>query len=160
MQSMTLQDAVKDFLAHRRIAVAGVSRDGKQQPANAIYRKLKAAGYEVFAINPNSTTVEGDPCYPNLESVPGGVDGVVAATPPAGTEQLVRECADLGIQRLWMHRGIGAGSVSEEAVEEARQRGVRVIPGACPMMFVPPVDPFHACLRGVKRMTGNLPEPV
>jgi uncharacterized protein len=156
---MSLQEAVDDFLAQRRIAVAGVSRNGKL-PANAIYRKLKAAGYETFAVNPGASEVEGDPCYRDLAAVPGGVDGVVAATPPAGTLDIARQCAHLGITRLWIHQGIGPGSASDDAVREARQWGIRVIPGACPMMFVAPVDPFHFCLKGVRRLTGKLPEPA
>ena len=74
--------AIEDFLAQRRIAVAGVSRN-KNEAANAVYRKLRGAGYEVFAVNPNAGEVEGDPCFPDLGSVPGGVDGVVIATHPA-----------------------------------------------------------------------------
>jgi hypothetical protein len=39
--------------------------------------RLKGTGHDVFAINPNMQTYEGEPCYPDLQSIPGGVDGVV-----------------------------------------------------------------------------------
>ncbi len=148
--------AVEDFLAQKRIAVAGVSRS-KNEAANAVYRKLRGAGYEVFAVNPKAQEVEGDPCFPDLGSVPGGVDGVVIATHPAVSEQVARECAELGIRRVWMHRSFGQGSVSEEAIRVCRDNGISVIPGGCPLMFCAPVDIGHRCMRWVLGVTGRLP---
>jgi predicted CoA-binding protein len=151
-----MEKAVEAFLAQKRIAVAGVSRN-KNEAANVVYRKLRASGYEVFPVNPNAETVEGDDCYPDLKSVPGGVDGVVIATRPAVTEEVVRECADLGVPRVWMHRSFGQGSVSENAVDYCREKGIEVIPGGCPMMFCRPVDLGHKCMRWILSVTGGLP---
>lgn len=154
-----LRAAVDEFLSQRRIAVAGVSRNGGEA-ANLVYRKLRAAGFEVFAVNPKATEVEGDPCYPDLHSIPGGeIDGVVIATHPDVTGQVVEECAQAGIRRVWMHRSFGAGSVSEDAVRRCHELGIAVIPGACPMMFCAPVDAGHRCMRWVLRLTGGLPKP-
>ena len=153
----TYREAVDEFLAQKRIAVAGVSRSG-DQPANAIFRRLRDAGYQVYAVNPGTDRVEGGPCYEDLSAVPVPLDGVVAATPRAGTEDVVRQCVELGIPRVWMHRGIGPGSVSGAAVEEGRRRGLTILAGGCPMMFVRP-DPFHRCLRWVLGATGKLPVP-
>lgn len=155
----TLRDAVDDFLAQQRLAVVGVSRS-PQEAANAIYRKLRGAGYTVFAVNPKADTVEGDPCYPDLAALPERPDGVVIVTPPEAARALVQTCAALGIPRVWMHRGIGPGSVSDEAVVLGRKRGLTVIPGACPMMFVDPVDGAHTCMRWLQQLTGKLPAPV
>jgi predicted CoA-binding protein len=152
----SMSEAVKAFLAQKRIAVAGVSRN-KNEAANIIYRKLRDSGYKVFPVNPNAETVEGDNCYPDLSSVPGGVDGVVIATRPTVTEQVVRECADLGVPRVWMHRSFGRGSVSEGAVDYCREKGIEVIAGGCPMMFCQPVDFPHKCMRWVLSVTGGLP---
>lgn len=153
-----LREAVREFLGRKRIAVAGVSRGGGL-PANLIFRKLRDAGYEVYPVNPNASEVEGAPCFPNLAAVPARLEGVVVATPPAAGEALVRECAELGIPMVWMHRSLGAGSVSTEALELCRRRGIAVIPGACPMMFVEPVDLAHRCFRWVLGGVGKLPEP-
>lgn len=151
-----LQHAVADFLDGRRIAVVGVSRNPREA-ANAIYRRFRDAGYEVYAVNPKADTVEGDRCYPDLAAVPARLDGVVAVTPPEATEDVARACADLGVPRLWMHQGMGPGSVSEAAAEVCRAHGVAVIPGACPMMYLEPVDVAHRCFRGLFRLTGRLP---
>lgn len=150
--------AATDFLAQSRIAVAGVSREG-DIPANIIYRKLRDQGYEVFAVNPSADTVEGDRCFPDLAALPGDIDGVVIATPPDAAAGLVRECVDLGIPRVWFHRLFGRGSVDEDAVRLARESGLAVIPGACPMMFCDPVDTAHRCFRWMQRVTGGAPTP-
>ena len=103
----TIADAAKDFLDCRKIAVTGVSREPKTHGGNIVYTRLKERGYEVFAVNPNTDRVEGDVAYPDLRSVPGGVEGVVIATRPDRAEATVREAADLGITRVWMHRSFG-----------------------------------------------------
>jgi predicted CoA-binding protein len=159
METTTLETKVHDFLAQKRIAVAGVSRDKKSHPVgNLIYDKLKKSGHDVFAVNPNMQTFEGDRCYPDLKSIPGGVDGVVIVTRPEVTERVVHDCGDVGVRRVWMHRSIGKGSsVSTDAVEYCRQREITVIAGACPMMYGEGVDFGHTCLRWILKLTGGLP---
>ena len=159
MKTTSLEAKVNDFLAQKRIAVAGVSRENSHHPAaNLIYRRLKKAGHDVFAVNPHMQTFEGDRCYPDLRSIPGGVDGVVIITRPEVTERIVRECEDAGIRRVWMHQPMGKGSsVSPQAAEYCRQHDISVIAGACPMMYGPGVDFGHTCMRWVLRLTGGLP---
>ena len=125
-----------------------------------MYQRLRQRGYQVFAINPNADTVEGDPCYHDLHSIPGGVDWVVIGTRPETAEATMRECADLGIQRVWMHRGPGAGSVSQAATEYGRQHGIKVIDGGCPCMFDPTADGGHKVMRFMFTLTGNVPKQV
>ncbi len=153
-----LQNAARDFLSRKRIAIAGVSRRG-DTAANAIYKKLRSAGYEVFAVNPNAEEVEGDPCYADLASIPGGVEAVVIGAPPEAAAALVRDCAALGIRQVWMHRSFGQGSVDGEAVRLGNELGLSVIAGACPMMFCEPVDVAHKCIRWFLGVQGRLPEP-
>lgn len=158
---------ISDFLAQRRIAVTGVTTK-REDAANHIYRKLRDAGYEVYAVNPKLDRFDGDACYPDLASVPVALDGVVVVNRPATTLEIARQCVACGVPRVWMHCMLGirprlfkktAGkitSVSEEAVALCREHGIRVIPGACPMMFVEPVDRGHACIRWLHRRTGSL----
>lgn len=155
----TLESKVADFLAQKRIAVVGVSRN-KPGAASLIYHKLKGAGYQVFAVNPNASTFEGDVCYHDVNSIPSLVDGVVIVTRPSLTEEVVRQCADAGVSRVWMHQSIGSGatSVSEEAAKFCRDHSITVIAGACPMMFCQPVDFGHKCMRWMLKLTGGLPK--
>ena len=159
MIAPTFETKVHDFLAQKRIAVAGVSRDNSHHPAgNLIYRRLKKTGHEVFAVNPNMSSFEGDRCYPDLRSIPGGVDGVVIITRPQTTEQIVHDCDTAGVRRVWMHQSMAKGSsVSPEAVEFCRQHDISVIAGACPMMFGEGVDFGHTCMRWMMKLTGGLP---
>ncbi len=160
MKTTNLDVKVNDFMAQKRIAVVGVSRDNSGHPAaNLIYRRLKKTGHDVFAVNPNMPAFEGDRCYPNLGSIPGGVDGAVIVTRPETSERIVRECVESGIRRVWMHQGMGRGSsVSPEAVEYCRQHDISVIAGACPMMYGSGVDFGHTCMRWVLRLTRKLPD--
>lgn len=154
-----LRDAAEEFLAQRRIAVAGVSRDTKQ-PANLIYRRLRDHGHEVFAINPQAESVEGDPCFPDVASLPGPVDGVVVVTTPKVAEQVAADCAAAGVPRVWLHRGMGPGSLSQAAVRICEDAGVSVIPGGCPCMFGETSDPGHRCMRVLLSATHKIPRTV
>jgi len=155
----SLREAADEFLSQRRIAVAGVSRDGKQS-ANLIYRRLRDTGHEVFAVNPNADTVEGDRCYDSVSAIPDGVDGVVVVTTPEVATDVVADCASANVPRVWLHRAFGSGSTSEAAVKLCEQHGISVIPAGCPCMFGTTADPGHKCLRAMLRVTGKLPRSV
>jgi uncharacterized protein len=156
MQSVKV--AAVEFLAYKRVAVTGVSRTPKTHGSNTVYRRLRDRGYEVFAVNPNADTVEGDPAYQDLKSIPGGVDAVVIGTRPELAEGTMRECAELGITQVWMHRGPGAGSVSDAATAYGRQHGITVIDGGCPLWFAPVSDFGHKITRLV--YAGHMPKQV
>jgi len=151
-----MPESVRGFLEGRRFAVAGVSRS-RNQPANAVFRRLVASGYEVLPVNPRASELEGVRCYESLLDVPGPLDGVVIATPPTAALDLVRQCAEKRVGSVWLHRSFGAGSVSEEAVEECERLSVKCIPGGCPMMFCEPVDLGHRCMRWWLQRKGLVP---
>lgn len=157
---MHVQQAATTFLASRRIAVTGVSREPAGHGGNVIYQRLRERGYDVVAVNPNATTVEGDRCYPDLRSVPGNIDAVVVATTPAAAEGTIDECIDLGIRQAWMHGALGPGSVAHDAAEHGREHGMTVIEGGCPLMFEPCDDGAHRMLRRVLTWTGKVPREV
>jgi len=156
----SIKQAATEFLDCRRIAVTGVSRTPASHGGNVVYRRLKERGYEVFAVNPNADTVEGDPCLTDLKSIPDRVEAVVIATRPELAEQTMHECDELGIRRVWMHRAFGDGSVSDAAAAYGRSHGIDVIDGGCPLMFDPASDPGHRFLRVMCTMTGKVPRQV
>jgi predicted CoA-binding protein len=155
----TLREAAEEFLAQRRIAVAGVSRD-PQQPANLIYRRLRDTGHEVFPVNPNADEVEGDRCFASVAAIPERPDGVVIVTPPEAAPGVVADCVEAGVPRVWLHRGIGPGSTSDTAVAACREHGISVIPGGCPNMFGATSDPGHRFMRRMLQATGKVPRKV
>jgi predicted CoA-binding protein len=157
---LTMNEAASAFLTKKRIAVTGVSRNPQGHGSNVVYQRLKERGYEVFAVNPKAETVEGDACYPNLKSIPGGVDAVVIATNPERAGATIAECAELGIERVWMHRGPGAGSVDPDAAAYARSIGIEVIDGGCPCMFAQTADVGHKIMKFFMSLTGNVPRRI
>jgi predicted CoA-binding protein len=157
---MRIIEAASQFLTNKRIAVTGVSRRPESHGANVVYKRLRERGYQTFAVNPNAETVEGDKAYSSLGAIPGGVEAVVIGTRPAVAEETMRECVELGIKYVWMHRGPGAGSVSRQAAEYGRKRGITVIDGGCPLMFEPTADGAHKAMRFIFTLTGAVPRQV
>ncbi|MBI4900958.1 MAG: CoA-binding protein [Actinobacteria bacterium] len=157
---MKIEEAAADFLSCRRIAVTGVSHAPKGHGSNAVYQRLRDRGYEVFAVNPNAESVEGDKTYRDLRSIPGGVEAVVIGTRPDRAMDTVKEASELGITRVWMHRSMDAGSVSPEAAAYGREHGATVIAGGCPLMFGPASDGGHKAMCWVLKLTGSVPRTV
>jgi uncharacterized protein len=153
---------VQDFLAQKKIAVVGVS-DKRETGCNAGYRRFKAAGYTVSAVNPHLTMFEGAPCYPDLKSIPDKPDAVFILANPEVTDLIVQQCVELGIKHVWMHcmmgtkPGLAAAttSVSPDAVRLCQQNGITVIPGSCPNQFLKP-DFGHSMMRMMWRTLGFL----
>jgi predicted CoA-binding protein len=153
----TVPKQIDTFLLGRRFAVAGVSRK-RDVAANAVFKKLKDCGYEVFPLNPHADEVENVQCFPNIGAVPGALDGVVIATHPDVSASVVRQCKESNVPRVWFHRSFGGGSVSTEAVEECRRLEIECIVGGCPLMFCEPVDVGHKCMRWWLQRTGKVPK--
>jgi uncharacterized protein len=156
----TMKEAAAEFLAQKRVAVTGVSRAPANHGSNVVYKRLRERGYDVFAVNPNAEVVEGDRAYHDLSSIPGGVDAVVIGTRPELADATMRECSELGIAHVWMHRGPGGGSVSETASAYGREHGITVLDGGCPCMFGPTADAGHKAMRVVFTLTGHVPKRV
>jgi predicted CoA-binding protein len=156
----TINEAADEFLSHKRVAVTGVSRTPASHGSNVVYKRLKERGYEVFAVNPNAQEVEGDPCFASLEEIPGGVEAVVIGTRPERATQTMRECDELGIHNVWMHRSFGGGSVSEEAAAYGREHGIHVIDGGCPLMFDPVSDAGHKAMKWAFTINHHVPRRV
>lgn len=155
-----IDEMVQDFLAQKRIAVVGVS-DKRETGSNMAYKKFKEHGYLVYPVNPRISTFDGATSYPDLKSIPDIPDAVFILASPKVTDQIVQECADLGVKHVWMHclmgtkPGLSKGttSVSQEAVEVCKTNGITVIPGSCPNQFLDP-DFGHKMMRGMWRMFG------
>ena len=157
-----LDTLVKNFLAQKSIAVVGVSNT-RDTGCNLNYQKFKDAGYKVFAVSPKADQFNGDPCYPDLKSIPEKPDAVFILASPKVTDQIVQQAVELGVKHVWMHcmmgtkPGLASGmtSVSPDAVQLCRQNGIEVIPGTCPAQFLNP-DFGHRLMRGLWGLLGNL----
>jgi predicted CoA-binding protein len=124
------QELIRAFLNKKNIfAVVGASRD-PQKYGYQVYKDLKNAGYEVYAVNPNAEEILGDKCYPSLENLPAKPNVVDVVVLPKVTEEIVKSCRELGITKVWMQ----PGSESEKAIKFCEQNGIDVVYGVCVMI--------------------------
>lgn len=153
----TSMELIEDFLAQKRIAIVGMSREAKSM-SEMVFKELSKRGYDVVPVNPKAQEVMGRKCFARVQDIQPAVDGVLLMTSPAATESVVRDCAECGIKRVWMHRGVGQGAVSEKAIEVCRERGIRVVAGECPLMFLPQRDGIHSLHGFIRKVTGRYPK--
>lgn len=152
-------DVIEKFLAQKRIAVVGMPRERSHETMLLfqLFEELCQRGHEVVPVNPKASDILGRHCFPRVQDIDPAPDAALLLTSPAVTNSVVRDCAEAGIQLVWMYRGSGQGSVSEEAVEFCRAKGIEVVPGQCPFMFLQPVRSFHWFHRLVFKITGQYP---
>jgi len=152
----TLAVVANDFLAQRRIALVGVSRDPRDL-SRKLFEELRGRGYDVVPVHPTLESVDGVACARRLQEVSPPADGALLMTPPAATDRVVRDCAEAGVSRVWMHRGVGPGAVSPAAVSYCRDHGIAVVTGACPFMFLPRAGLVHRTHGFLARLLGHHP---
>lgn len=137
---------IDDFMAQRRLAVVGVSRNPKKF-SNTVFKRLVQDGKTVYAVNSEADTVEGTRCYHSLRELPEPVDGVVVLVKAERAADVVQDAIDAGVKRVWLQRGAGPGSVSPDAVRLCKEHGVECVDGACVLMWEEPVRGGHRLHR-------------
>ena len=151
---------IEDFLAQKRIAIVGLSRDEKHFSV-MLFAEFRKRGYDVVPVNPNAQEILGHHCFAHLREIHPPVEAVLLMTSPTVTEAAVRECAEAGVKRVWLYRagsiGDAVGAVSEKAVEFCRDNGIDVVPGACPFMFFPN-NGLHKVHGWLEKIAGGFPK--
>ena len=155
--SGTKRAVIDDFLAQKRIAFVGVSRN-QQDFSRALFRELKTRGYDMIPVNPAATEIEGIPAAASVAAVTPPPDGVLVMTSAKESLGIVEQCAQAGVRRVWLHRSVAQGSVTPEAVEACDRHEIAVVAGECPFMFLPKTAWFHALHKGFRALTGSLPK--
>jgi predicted CoA-binding protein len=149
---MNSKKVVEDFLAQKKIAVVGVSRS-KSKFGTTLYNELKKKGYTVFPVNPNTTMIESDVCYPDLHSLPEKADGVIFCVPPSQTENIIKDLKTAGINKVWFQ----LGSQSEKAEMFCQENNIDCVSNECVLMFAEPTAFFHKAHRWINGLIGKLP---
>ena len=154
---MKLADAAHDFLGSTRIAVTGVSRNPQGHGSNTVYERLLERGYDVFPVNPHATEIAGHPCYPDLATIPGGVQAVVIGTRPEHALGTVKEAADLGIEARAQSLMQKANETVAQGILAAKNRLIGGGRGGMGTMFkvIAMSDPSLTALVGF----GDQPDP-
>lgn len=155
VQKVSLE-AIEDFLAQRRIAMVGISREPRSFSVG-LFEELCRRGYDVVPVNPKTPNVLGHRCFARVQDIRPTVEGALLMTSPDVTDQVVNDCAEAGVPRIWMYRAGGTGAVSKSAVSFCQERGIAVVPGQCPFMFLPHAAGFHRFHRFIRKITGRYP---
>lgn len=147
-------EEARAFLAAKRIAVVGLSRK-TQDFSRLVLRELARRGYDVVAVHPAMDEAEGRRCFPRVQDVSPPAEAALLLTSPAVTEQVVRDCAEAGVRRVWMHRGGGAGAASEAAIAFCEAHGIAVVRDLCPFMALPGAGVGHRVHGFSRRIFGG-----
>jgi predicted CoA-binding protein len=153
---MTTIHDVQDFLALRRIAMVGVSRD-PEDFSRKLFREMCDRGYDMVPVNLVAEEIDGKECFQCLQAIKEPVEGVLVMTPFSATLQVMQDCAEAGIRQVWIYRASGRGAVSPEAVEFCKQHGIRVVEGHCPYMFLPATAFPHRAHGFLLKITRRYP---
>ena len=124
-----MQELVKEFMSQKKFAVVGAT-DNSQKYGNQIVKNLKNRGYEVYPVNPRLKELEGLSCYSGLTDIPIKVDVVDFVVPPKATEEILKQCKELGLSRIWLQ----PGSESETAIAYCHDNNLRVVHSVCVML--------------------------
>ena len=149
-------EMIEDFLAQKRIAIVGMSHE-ENSMSGILFKELGKRGFEVVPVNPNLKEMMGRKCFACVQDIEPPVDAALLMTSAAVTEAVVNDCAEAGIKRVWMYRGGGQGAVNEKAIEVCQERGIKVIPGECPLMFLPQSGGIHRLHGILRKITGRYP---
>jgi predicted CoA-binding protein len=154
---MNTLEGIHEFLRQKRLAIVGVSQK-PQDFSRKLFREFQKRGYDVVPVNPAARDIEGQPCFASVRDVQPPVSAVLLMTNPATTEVVTRDCAEAGVLWVWMYRAGGTGgAVNIKAVQFCESKGITVIPGECPMMFLPDTAWFHRFHGWVKKIAGSYP---
>lgn len=156
MSPQTSLETIHEFLAQKRIAMIGVSREPSSFSVR-LFQELIRRGYDLVPVNPHTPNVFGHPCFARVQDVTPPVQAALLITSPEITETVVEDCARVGVRLVWMHRGIGEGAVSPKAVAFCHEQGIEVIAGECPFMFLSKSEAVHRLHGFLHKITGRYP---
>jgi uncharacterized protein len=148
---------IRDFLAQKRIAVVGASRN-KNDFNTRLFLSLRELGYDVVPVNPKASEVGGIRSFDCVQAIDPPADAALLLTPANTTTTIVADCLEAGIRRVWMYRSHGTGASNPAAVDFCRKNGITVIAGQCPYMFLPQTGWFHQFHGLIKKWTGSYPQ--
>jgi len=156
MSETACRRSIDEFLAQRRFAMIGVSRNPRDF-SRELYRAFRKRGYDVIPVRPDAVEIEGRTSVASVTEIQPPVEAALLMTAPSVTETVVPECAAAGIRRIWMYRATGAGAVSPKAVAYCAGKGIEVVPGECPLMFLNQTGWIHRAHGLIRRIKGRYP---
>lgn len=151
-----MKETINSFVENKTIAIAGVSNRAGNFGLG-IMTEIQQNGYTVIPVNPNHEIINEDKCYPSVKALPAEVENLIIVTNPERATQIISEALQSNIKRIWLHKGIGKGAVSEKNLEILKASKIEYVYGFCPMMFLGKagLHKFHFWMR---KNLGKVPE--
>ncbi len=152
-----MRNIINEFIKNKELGLIGASRN-KNKWGNILLKELMKKGYNVHPVNPNYDSIEGIKCYSSVRELPKNVKNVIIALKPKIVMEVVKECYNAGIKRIWLHKGAGGqGSQSKEVIEFCSRNKIELVHSFCPLMFFHPAG-FHKLHFWFNKLFGKLPE--
>lgn len=150
---MVTLNEIQKFLAPRKIAMAGASRNLKKF-GGAIFKELKKKGFELYPVNPNTDVIQGVKCYKSVDELPEDVEHLFIVTSKEDTDFVAQAAIKKGIKMIWIQQK----SDTPEAVKAIEEAGIPLIHKKCIMMFADPVKSVHGFHRFLVKTFGGYPK--
>ena len=153
---MSSMAAIQDFLSQKRLAMVGVSRQ-PMEFSRILYRELRDRGYDVVPVNSKANEIDGQKCFARIEDIEPPVESALLMTPADATTAAVRGCQSAGIKRIWIFGSGRKTSLDPEALSQCSENHISLVPGECPLMFLPHTGFIHRAHGFVRKITGGFP---
>ena len=150
---MTKKESIDQFLAPKKIAVAGASAN-KKKFGYAIFNELRQKGFEICPVNPKLDEIEGVKCYKSVSELPTDYEKLFIVTPKTETDNIIKQAAEKGIKHVWVQQT----SHTKETEKIANDLNVNLIHKECIFMFADPVNSIHKFHRAIWNFFGALPK--
>ncbi|GAA4530793.1 CoA-binding protein [Amycolatopsis samaneae] len=111
----------------RSVTLVGASANPARPSFFVATYLLSSTRYEVHFVNPRLDTLLGQPVYPTLKDVPGGLDLVSVFRRHDDLPQVAEEVIDVGARTLWLQLGLW----HEEVAARGRAAGLDVVMNRC-----------------------------
>lgn len=146
-------DVIQQFLAPKKLAVAGASRNPKKF-GGTIIKELKERGFDLYPINPNAEEIQELKCYKSVTELPDDVKNLLVVTPKASTPDIAKLAVKKKMKMVWIQQM----SDTPEAVQIIKDAQISLIHKKCILMFAEPVKGPHSFHRFLVKVFGRYPK--
>jgi predicted CoA-binding protein len=148
---------VHSFLAERRFAMIGVSRNPKDFSAR-LFAEFTNRGYAVVPVNPAAQEIFELKSYDRIQDIQPRLRAAIVMTPRSLDLDILRDCAEAEVKMVWLYGVTGPKGISRQAIEFCETKGINLIAGYCPYMFLSKSAFYHRIHGAVARLIGKYPQ--
>lgn len=149
---MTKKESIIQFLAPKKLAIVGVSRNTKKF-GYTVFNELQQKGFDVCPVNPKTKDINGVKCYNSVSEIPAEYQKLLIITPKNETDIVLKQAAEKGIKHVWVQQM----SNTKDTSKIAKENDIDLIDKECIFMFAEPVTSVHKFHKFLRKIFGQLP---